>query len=125
MRRRTKAFALRVIRVVTSLPPGRIGDVLGRQLLKSGTSIGANYAEATRASSRKQFIYLVEIATREAVETQYWLELLLESEAFSETKLNDLIAESAELAAILTATAKTARSKDSKPLVDAKKLNNK
>lgn len=115
MRRRTKAFALRVIRVVTSLPPGRIGDVLGRQLLKSGTSIGANYAEATRASSRKQFIYLVEIATREAVETQYWLELLLESETFSETKLNDLIAESGELAAILTATANTARSKDSKP----------
>lgn len=125
MRRRTKTFALHVIRVVASLPQGRIGDVLGRQLLKSGTSIGANYAEATRASSRKQFIYLVEIATREAVETQYWLELLLESETFSETKLSDLVAESAELAAILTATANTARSKDSKPLADAKKFNNK
>lgn len=109
MRQRTKAFALRVIRVVASMPSGRIGDVLGRQLLKSGTSIGANYAEATRALSKKQFIYLIEIATREAVETQYWLELLLESETFGETRLGELIQEASELAAILTATATTAR----------------
>lgn len=111
MRGRTKAFALRVIRVVSNLPNDRVGEVLGRQLLRSGTSIGANYAEATRASSRKQFAYLIDIATREAVETQYWLELLPESKTFTEKQMSDLVAEASELAAILTATGRTTRTR--------------
>ena len=79
MQSRTKKFALRVIRLVTSLPAGRVGDVFGRQLLKSGTSVGANYREALRASSRRHFITTTEIAAREADETLYWMELLVES----------------------------------------------
>jgi four helix bundle protein len=93
LRDRTKKFALRIIKLVAALPLNREGDVLGRQLLKSGTSIGANYREALRASSRKHFISITEIALREAGETLYWLELLLESEIISPERLNDLIDE--------------------------------
>jgi four helix bundle protein len=65
----TKKFALRIVRLAGSLQGGRIGDIIGRQLLKSGTSIGANYREATRASSKKHFIAIAEISIREADET--------------------------------------------------------
>ena len=68
LRKRTKAFALRIVKLASSLPTNRLGDVLGRQVLKSDTSIGANYREALRASSRRQFITTLEIALREAGE---------------------------------------------------------
>ena len=71
LRSRTKKFALRIIRLVSSLPRDKTGDILGRQLLKSGSSIGANYREALRASSKKHFISTVTIALREADETLY------------------------------------------------------
>lgn len=79
LRQRTKDFALRIVKLVAALPKDRHGDVLGRHLLKPGTSIGAHYREALRASSRKHFISILEIVLREADETQYWLELLSES----------------------------------------------
>jgi four helix bundle protein len=107
---RTRAFAVRIIKLVAALPKGRIGDVLGRQLLKSGTSIGANYREATRASSKRHFITTLEIAAREADETLYWLELLAETDTIGRERLQDLIQECDELVAILTATIKTAKS---------------
>ena len=71
LRARTKRFALRIIRLVSSLPPNKMGDVLGRQLLKSATSIGANYREALRASSKKHFISTMQIVLREADESLY------------------------------------------------------
>ncbi len=106
---RMKQFALRIINLVSRLPRNRVGDVLGRQILRSGTSIGANYSEAMRASSRKHFISIVEIAAREAGETLYWLELLAESKTVKPTLLKSLIQECNELTAILTATARTAK----------------
>ena len=109
LRERTKRFALRIIKLVAALPVNREGDVLGRQLLKSGTSIGANYREALRASSRKQFISISEIALREADETLYWLELLSESEIISPARRNDLIDECNQLVSILVTTVKTSK----------------
>jgi len=113
LRERTKRFALRVIRLAAALPRDRVGDVLGRQVLKSGTSIGANYREALRASSRKHFISIIEIALREADETLYWLELLTDSGIVESSLLSDLTKECDELVAIFTATAKTTRTKPS------------
>jgi len=109
MQNRTKKFALRIIRLASKLPRDRVGDVMGRQVLKSGTSVGANYAEALRASSKRQFIAILEIAAREAGETLYWLELLAESGTVKRSLLADLIRECDELVAILTATGRTAK----------------
>jgi four helix bundle protein len=108
---RTKKFALRIIRLVGALPKTRLGDVLGRQLLRSGTSIGANYREALRASSRKHFISTLQMVLREADESLYWLELLSESEAKKATRLGPLIAECGELVAIFSATIRPAKSR--------------
>jgi len=109
MENRTKRFALRIISLVSRLPNNRIGDVLGRQILKSGTSVGANYAEATRASSRRHFISILEIGAREAAETLYWLQLLAESKTVKPERLADLTDECNQLLAILTASGRTAK----------------
>ena len=109
LEKRTKRFALEVIRFVADLPKNKITDVLGYQFLKAGTSIGANYREANRAQSRQDFIHKIAIVEKEASETQYWLEL------FDALKMGDadmrawLIKESAELLAIFTTTGKTAK----------------
>ena len=109
LRKRTKQFALRIIRLAAALPRDLAGDVLGRQILKSGTSIGANYREALRASSRKHFTSIIEIVLREADETLYWLELLAESDMFPQRRLNPLMEECDELSAIFVATTKTSK----------------
>jgi four helix bundle protein len=109
IKRRTQEFALRIIRLSAALPATREAEVLGRQVLKSGTSIGANYREATRASSRRHFISNLEICLREGDETIYWLELLGDSEIVPATRLSDLLDECNQLVAILTATIRTAK----------------
>lgn len=109
LQQRTKDFALRIIRLVDSLPNNQVSWVLGKQLLKSGTSIGANYREAEKASSKKHFATILSIASREANETLYWLELLAESETMKPALLADLMSEFDELIAILTASVKTAQ----------------
>ena len=109
LRNRTKKFALRVITLVSALPRNRVGDVLGRQILRSGTSIGANYREALRASSRRHFVTTLEIAIRESEETAYWLDLLAESNTIKPSRLCDLAKECGEWIAILTATVRTAK----------------
>jgi four helix bundle protein len=78
LERRTKEFSLILIRFLESLPKNYLGETLGRQLLKSGTSIGANYREANRAESKADFIHKLAIVEKEASETLYWLELMLE-----------------------------------------------
>jgi len=80
LEKRTKEFALRVMRFVGKLPKNKSTDVVGYQLLKSATSIGANYREANRAESHNDFIHKVGIVEKEAVESQYWLELLEEAD---------------------------------------------
>ena len=97
---RTKQFALRVIRLFVSLPKTGEAQVLGKQLLRSGTSVGANYREAHRARSRAEFAAKCGDSLREIEESSYWLELLEESGIVPATKLKDLRAEADELTAI-------------------------
>lgn len=107
---RTKKFALRIIRLVNSLPETKVGRTIGGQLLRSGTSIGANYREASRAGTKKHFTSILNISLREADETLYWLELLEESETIKPELLAPLKTECGELVAILAASVRTARS---------------
>ncbi|HRX78864.1 MAG TPA: four helix bundle protein [Pirellulaceae bacterium] len=110
LRRRTKEFARRIVKLVAALPNDRRGDVIGSQVLKSGTSIGANYREALRASSKKHFISILQIVLREADETHYWLEILSESGIVKAEQLKDLTDECYQLIAIFASTIKTAKS---------------
>jgi four helix bundle protein len=114
LKQRTKQFALRVIKLVESLPPSQSGRVIGNQLLRSGTSVGANYRSACRGRSKADFIAKVGIAIEEADETHYWLEILTEAGLVPEVRLAGLMQESDELVAILTATVITARKNKSK-----------
>jgi len=111
LERRTTEFALRVIRFVTALPKGKVSDTLGNQLLKSGTSVGANYREANRAQSRSDFIHKIALVEKEAAETQYWLELLDESKIGNSDDRRWLLQESNALLAIFTSVGKTAKSR--------------
>ena len=87
LKARTKTFALRIIRLYTSLPKSTEAQVLGKQVLRSGTSVGAHYREANRAKSDADFINNIEGALQELEETGYWLELLVESEIVKAEKL--------------------------------------
>jgi four helix bundle protein len=111
LRSRTKRFALRIIRLYSALPhgPNDAATVVGKQLLRSGTSVGAQYREACPARSAAEFISKVESATQELDETCYWFELLAESGLVAEEKLASLRAEGNELLSILIASAKTAK----------------
>jgi len=111
---RTKRFALRVIVLVESLPKGRTADVLGKQLLRSGTSVGANYRSACRAKSTADFIYKMGIVEEEADETIYWLELLEEAGLKKLDDIKDLLDEANQLLAMTIASIKTAKNKSRK-----------
>jgi four helix bundle protein len=109
LRERTKAFALEVIRLYARLPKSGAAAVLGNQVLRSGTSVGAHYREAYRARSTAEFISKIEGGLQELDETTYWLELLGESGILPSEDLANLRAEANELIAIFTASAKTAK----------------
>lgn len=109
LKRRTKRFALRVIRLVESLPKGRTADVIGRQLLRSGTSVGANYRAACRAKSPKDFISKMGTVEEEADESLFWMELLIESGIVKTQDLESLMKEADELLAITVASINTAK----------------
>ena len=100
---RTKAYALRVIRMYSSLPKSdTVAQVLGKQVLRSGTSVGANYREASRGRSKAEFISKIGDSLKEIEETEYWIELLIDSGCVGATKLADLIDETRQLIAIFT-----------------------
>lgn len=101
LKARTKQFALRVIRLYTSLPKTTEAQVLGKQVLRSATSVGAQYREAQRAKSNADFISKVEGSLQELEETAYWLELLVEAGIVPEARLAPLLQETDELLAIL------------------------
>ena len=103
---RTKRFALAVIQLMTGLPKSMVCDVIGRQLLRSATSIGANYREANRAVSRADFANKLGTVQKESAETQYWLELLLESRIAQGDRIDEAHREASELLAIFTAIGK-------------------
>jgi len=109
LRRRTKAFALRVIRLYRALPRSAEAQILGKQLLRSATSVGANYRAVCRARSRPEFIARLGVVAEEADETVFWLELLMEAGIMSARRLEGLLKEARELTAIFSASAQTAR----------------
>ena len=109
LKARTKRFALDVIKLIEALPPGKTCDVIGRQLLRSGTSVGANYRAACRAKSTADFIYKLGIVEEEADESGYWMELLVESGKVKPTEPAALLKESNELVAITVASIQTAK----------------
>jgi len=109
LKARTKKFALRVIKLYQSLPKSKDADVLGYQLLRSGTSVRANYRAACRARSQADFISKITVVEEEADESAYWIELLIESGIIKRESVQDLLKEANELTAIFTASGKTAR----------------
>jgi four helix bundle protein len=108
---RTKAFALRVIRLYSKLPNTTVSQVIGKQLLRSGTSVGAHYREACRARSDAEFISKVNGGLQELEETGYWIELLVEAEIINPDLLKNLLAEVDELTAILVTCLKNAKNR--------------
>jgi four helix bundle protein len=113
MRARTKDFGLRVIRLFRALPRNEEARVIGRQLLRSGTSVGGNYRAVTRARSRREFIAKMGVVLEEADESAYWLEVLVDARIMPGTKLKPLYDESEELVKIFAAALRTARRKPS------------
>ena len=111
IQQRTFLFGLNIIRFSENLPHSQVGKILCNQLVRSGTSIGANMEEVTAASSKPDFIYKANISLREARETNYWLRLIKESEIIKSPQLDDLITESEELMKILGAIVSKSRGK--------------
>lgn len=109
LKQRTKRFALGIIQLVEAVPKSRSADVLGRQLLRSGTSVGANYRSACRARSAADFISKMGIVEEEVDESIYWLELLQECRLADSDKIKALTQEAGELLAITVSSIKTAR----------------
>ena len=108
---RTKKFALRIIKLFASLPRTPEAQVVGKQILRSGTSVGAQYREACRARSTSEFISKMQSSLQELDETSYWLELLVEGEIVTEMKLRELQMEANELTAIFVSSVKTAKTR--------------
>jgi four helix bundle protein len=109
LRDRTKAFALRVVRLFRSLPYRTDTQFLGKQLLRCGTSVAANYRAVCRARSRAEFIARIGVVAEEADEAVLWLELMIESGIIKAETAKELVAEARELAAIFTASQQTAK----------------
>jgi len=110
LRTRTKAIALRVIRMSQALPRSREANVLLNQVLRSATGMAANYRAAGRSRSKPEFIAKIGVVVEEADETVFWLEMLLDSGMVRPEKLQSLLAEATQLVAIFTASRKTAKS---------------
>src|ERR1700681_4403378 len=109
LRVRTKTFAVRIVRMYKSLPHGTDAQVMGKQLLRCGTSVAANYRASCRARSRAEFAARIGIVAEEADESGFWLEMLAEAEIVRMAMLKELLQESKELTAIFTATQQTTR----------------
>jgi len=110
LRDRTKAFAVRIVRLYRSLPYRTDAQVLGKQLIRSGTAVAANYRAACRARSKAEWVAKIGVVVEEADETLFWLEMLMDCKIVAPGKLQALIKEGHELSAIFTASRHTARS---------------
>ncbi len=109
LKRRTKKFALQVIEAVKKFPRTIPAEVIGRQVVRSSTSIGANYRSACRGRSHAEFVAKLGIVEEEADETLYWLEIAVDSKLIEENEATPLLKEADELTSIFTASRKTAR----------------
>ena len=111
MKKRTRAFALRVIRLVESLPNTKTADVIGKQLLRCSMSVGANYRASCRAKSQADFVAKMGIVEEEADEAIYWIEILVESGLIGKDRVANLLDEANQIVAIVVTSIKTARGK--------------
>jgi four helix bundle protein len=109
LRQRTKMFSRRVMRVCNALPENFVALALGKQFIRSGTSVGANYRAACRAKSRADFIHKMKIVEEEADESAFWMELLMDEGIVEAKKLLELHGEAGELVAIAVSSIKTAK----------------
>ncbi len=109
LRCRTKTFSNRIIRLFCALSKTTVAQVIGTQLLRAGTSVGANYRAACRARSRSEFVARLGIVVEEADESIYWLELLADNGIVPQLRLKELLTEAHELTAIFTAARHTSR----------------
>ena len=106
---RTQEFAIRVIGVCAALPETYLGQTLGHQLLRAGTSVGAHYAEANHSRSRADFLSKIDVARQEMQETIYWMKLILGAKLLEPRRLDPLLSEAHELLAILITMSNNAR----------------
>ena len=106
-KKRTKLLALRIIKLVSSLPKNTVSDVIGKQLVRSGTSVGANYRSACRARSTADLIAKLRIVEEEADECLYWMELIVEAKLVDATNLRSIMSETNEILAMTVASIKT------------------
>ena len=111
LKARTKAYALRIVRMFTQLPKTAEAQVMGRQVLRSGTSVGANYREAFRSRTDAEFVAKIGECLKELDETEYWLELLVESDIVPAAKMTELLDETNQLLAIFTTISKSKKQK--------------
>jgi four helix bundle protein len=109
LKQRTFDFGLRVISVVEALPKNETARILGRQLLRAGTSVGANYRAAARARSRAEFVAKMGVVEEECDESSYWMEMIVARKLLKKRQLNDLLCEANELLAITVSSITTAR----------------
>ncbi|QBG48423.1 four helix bundle protein [Verrucomicrobia bacterium S94] len=109
LRIRTKQFALRIMKLVETLPNTVAGKAIANQLMRSGTSVGANYRAACRARSNAEFIAKLGIVLEEADETEFWLELIMDGQLLPKDKVESLKKEAAQITAIMAASRKTAQ----------------
>jgi four helix bundle protein len=109
IKRRSKQFALRIVRLFRALPRAPEAQVMGRQLLRSGTSVAANYRAVCRARSKAEFLAKIGVVVEEADETVFWLEMLVEAGIVRTERMEPLLKEANELLAIFAASQRTAR----------------
>jgi four helix bundle protein len=109
MKARTKAYANRVVKLCAALPNNWIARTLGHQLLRSGTSVGANYRAVCRAKSSADFINKLRVVEEECDESLFWMELLVDNSLVKAARLRELMKEGDEILAIVVSSAKTAR----------------
>ena len=114
LKMRTKEFALQIIRLFRSLPRTEEARVIGKQILRSGTSVGANYRAACRSRSKAEFISKISIVLEEADETVFWLELLSQAEIISTIKIASLLTEANELTSIFVSSLRTSKGLEEK-----------
>ena len=112
LKRRTQLFGLRIIRLVAALPKSIEGRAIGNQLVRAGTSVGANYRAACRARSKAEFIARLGIVEEEADESAFWIEIIIRSRLLKPRLVESLLREANELVAIMTSSRKTSSKRD-------------
>jgi four helix bundle protein len=111
LKERTKQFALRIFKLVEALPQNTVGRAIGNQLVRSGTSVGANYRSACRGKSKADFVAKLKTVAEEADESEFWLELIIDGKILKKELVEPLFVEAGELTAIFTSSINTAKSK--------------